>query len=524
MVASGRNFEKSCEARDRSARSYDYPPAPRFPTVPTRNLPQLRREQTLTFQLRLVTPAFLGGAVAREVDPYTPLRVPSVRGQLRTWFRAAVASCLPPDPGVSCVERLRRLESVVFGDTAKRSAVTIAVVSAGRTIAARSSRTDEKKERIGLRDLFEVGSEDPRYPRLFQRLDIFDPKSGQEPKDPGLAYVGYGLFHKKRAAPTWIPAGRTFGLEMSFSRTSLAPVLVATVWLWSTFGGIGARCRRGWGSLHLDRLDAYGLDVAVWKDLCGSAPGLEAFREHVTRGLEAVRAAFDRFLQEPGCKPDPETTTATGHKDARDAAAAADADADAALRVLPQGKHVEVLPPTLGDALSALDLVGRLLRHFRGTRERLEREAQRHPDYYAVRSCLEPIDPPPELVVPRAVFGLPLNFRFESLGRAKKACEATVTARHPRFGDLRRIASPLVLRVREIREQAGTMYCAVLIDLAGDGDPLLGAYPVITCKGGRSARASVAAGDFVRRFFTFAKERAPGFARSQAQQAGGRAR
>jgi len=51
--------------------------------------------------LQLVTPAVIGGAKAKEVDRWGPFRVPSLRGQIRWWFRAGLAGVLRVSEGVS---------------------------------------------------------------------------------------------------------------------------------------------------------------------------------------------------------------------------------------------------------------------------------------------------------------------------------------------------------------------------------------------------------------------------------------
>ncbi len=43
----------------------------------------------LSFDVEVLTPAFVGGHEPRKLDEYTPLRPHTVRGLLRWWFRAA---------------------------------------------------------------------------------------------------------------------------------------------------------------------------------------------------------------------------------------------------------------------------------------------------------------------------------------------------------------------------------------------------------------------------------------------------
>lgn len=55
------------------------------------NLPEAGKQREDVFSLRLETPMYGGGAVAGEADPERPVRVPSVRGNLRFWWRMLFA-------------------------------------------------------------------------------------------------------------------------------------------------------------------------------------------------------------------------------------------------------------------------------------------------------------------------------------------------------------------------------------------------------------------------------------------------
>lgn len=45
-----------------------------------------------TFRVSLLTPVFGGGVMPAEVEEDRPFRVPSIRGQLRFWWRATQAA------------------------------------------------------------------------------------------------------------------------------------------------------------------------------------------------------------------------------------------------------------------------------------------------------------------------------------------------------------------------------------------------------------------------------------------------
>lgn len=52
------------------------------------------------------------------------------------------------------------------------------------------------------------------------------------------------------------------------------PLVAATVWLWTALGGLGARSRRGWGSLTLTKVEGPP-GIESWQKLCRPAEGLD---------------------------------------------------------------------------------------------------------------------------------------------------------------------------------------------------------------------------------------------------------
>lgn len=387
--------------------------------MPTKNLPQLRREQKLSFQLRLVTPAFLGGAEARVVDPYTPLRVPSVRGQLRMWFRAAVASCLGVAPGPSAdlrkrqaamITELKRIETSVFGSTTTPSQVSLGPVTGGQ--------------------------------RAMQ-FPIPDLK-----KSPGLRYLGYGLFES--AGATCLSPGSSYSLCVHVKEEALVPLVAATVWLWTNLGGLGARSRRGWGSLTLTEV-AGPPGIESWQKLCRPAEGLDGLSTVQRQGIVAVQDAILYYLRRVDRRVPDEMLSedCAAHPQIR--------SLDAVARV--------TLPEVDDDPLQVLERVGERFRSFRSSLSRSEPL----PDYHQVKASLGH-GAPPASEVPRAAFGLPLNFFFRSANKAK-------TSFTPEFAGqaLDRLASPLIFRVHPVSVGGRTKYAVVLTHFTNDRAPLLGA-------------------------------------------------
>jgi len=148
----------------------------------------------------------------READPVSVVRATEVRGQLRFWWRA-----LRGWQAKGSLEELRNLESALFGSAgeggASPVAVEVEVLERGKDV--------------------EVAQYGPQYGPAVQW------------------YLGFPL----RGKGGWarVKEGVAFRLRLRFPERvkslNLAEELEAALWAWETFGGIGARTRRGFGAL-----------------------------------------------------------------------------------------------------------------------------------------------------------------------------------------------------------------------------------------------------------------------------------
>ena len=174
--------------------------------------PQRRRFECT---LELVTPAFLAGALQMQED--CDLRGATLRGQLRWWWRAMHAGHLEP-------RLLRRLETAIWGAAGEGSAVQLAL-----------SAVDDK-----LPAAFVVGRGDAR------------------------GYLAYGMAEKNRftkaADSKWTLAITARKAEFRQDLNSKEPAkcivqdraleqACAALWLLTHYGGVGAKGRKGFGSL-----------------------------------------------------------------------------------------------------------------------------------------------------------------------------------------------------------------------------------------------------------------------------------
>jgi CRISPR-associated protein Cmr1 len=189
------------------------------PKVPPRETPAGRIQETRTY--KFLTPVFGGGVEVREhikpPDPVTPIRVASIRGQLRFWWRA----CNPQ--GCKNINELREAEGKVFGSTTAQSPLHIQVkVQPGAPIP-------------------EAFTANASY--QYATFPLRDAKG-----------TNNGTLSKYTAS--W---------ELQFGYPeSIANDVQAALWAWASFGGLGGRTRRGFGAIHQTSNGLLGIDEG-WK-------------------------------------------------------------------------------------------------------------------------------------------------------------------------------------------------------------------------------------------------------------------
>lgn len=178
--------------------------------------------EKLELPLRIVTPVLGGAAVPRTIDEVDIVRVPSIRGQLRFWWRALHAH-RHADP-----RELHEAESALFGRAADEGGGRSAV---------------EVRLRVDARGRVDDSN-----------IQLFDSKK-DGPATPGA----YALFPARAeaggtpTAPRRLP-GTRFTLEL-LAPTDRLEELIDVVRAWILFGGYGSRTRRGLGSLTVEGAD-----------------------------------------------------------------------------------------------------------------------------------------------------------------------------------------------------------------------------------------------------------------------------
>ncbi|MGW0084533.1 type III-B CRISPR module RAMP protein Cmr1 [Streptomyces sp. NPDC003393] len=167
--------------------------------------------------LQTTTPMFSGGT-----DEGTGIRVPSLRGCMRYWFRALAAPTVGHD-----LRLLADLEREVFGATDQQSRILL-----------RISDPPQPAPRESARYLAGNNGEHIRY-ILGQGIYKFPGKDA-----PAHA----GLQRDFIAADTSLHVDIRFAPQTSDAVASLA---LASLWLLCTYGGLGSRVRKGFGGLRI---------------------------------------------------------------------------------------------------------------------------------------------------------------------------------------------------------------------------------------------------------------------------------
>lgn len=179
----------------------------------------------LDFELRLTTPAFLGGGQGAD-----GFRIPALRGALRFWFRAKEG-----DSGDKASERLFERESEIFGSA--RHGQGLRLVPRGR---------------------MDVELEPPSMSNDLKYL-AFGPFGPVSKKAKKLK-----LTSRKRA----IPPGSSFQLR-ACGREDQLDELRRCLLLLHLFGGLGGRSRRGWGSVEVVGGDVVPASEGSFEDWLG---------------------------------------------------------------------------------------------------------------------------------------------------------------------------------------------------------------------------------------------------------------
>lgn len=358
-----------------------------------------RDEITEVRKYKLITPLYGGGVEPEKSDPITVVRASEVRGHLRFWWRATRGGAYN-----GSLEEMRKAEEKIFGSAAGegkagQSKVGIRIIDAQK--GGQIYRLDKPGNQRGT---VEVG--DPQSP---------------------WGYVAFPLRAEKDKPAGSVTDNVTFSLAITFPDELEEDIRMA-LWAWETFGGIGARTRRGFGAFVLDSVEGDSQKYPT--------------RDHIQKDIREKTKKLDGY---------------SWHKDVPHLSA--EIDDYRFINTRRQSSHKE-------EELAVWSELFNALKKFRQTRhpDRNGRPYGRSKWPEADQICrLMSTNSPghdPEHPVekfPRAQFGLPIIFKFK---------EDDERSGDPRQSELKgnkheRLASPLILR--PLRCEDGALGIATIL-------------------------------------------------------------
>lgn len=182
---------------------------------------RFKNVEEIEYQCEVVTPMFLGGADKNSAE----LRVPSIKGALRFWWRAVYGGKYPT------IEAMAKEEAEIFGSTDKKASFSVRVEEKNITISQTPDQNSIEKYNVHGHD-----------------LSILD-------------YLCYGvcnydrILHKNVYQKEHIKPGAVFNLILSVYNKEYKEQLINSFKFLINFGGLGTKSRNGLGSLYIKEIE-----------------------------------------------------------------------------------------------------------------------------------------------------------------------------------------------------------------------------------------------------------------------------
>lgn len=244
------------------------------------------------FKVELITPLYGGGIGAGTPDEEMPVRASAIRGQLRFWWRLL-------NRGSLSSANLYRAEHAIWGGLADAGATASRIiVTVSEVVGLEIKPCAEYMQKASGE--WRTSPDFPRGPGY-----VLFPGQGKADRTDGVTEQPHDI----------IVPGLTFTLRVEVpqgpgkSAKSIwnDDVLPALRW-WASFGGLGARTRRGLGSVKVD-----GLSPVTGTEATAAGCTLVA-RPSVPKSQKAWTEAIDRLKKfrqgpdvgrSPGTPPSP---------------------------------------------------------------------------------------------------------------------------------------------------------------------------------------------------------------------------
>jgi hypothetical protein len=216
-----------------------------------------------TLTLQVTTPLFNGGAdpdgaVGFRPDQESGIRVASIRGAMRFWFRALAGCVTGPD-----LNLLSSLERRVFGSTDASSPVILRIPAPPPVVM-------------------------PNGPHRFLPPPTAQLNERRRDCSRWIIYLmgqGLGDLAQCVVRRPYVEPGRQFDLKIRFrhqpsedsdAAMAVESLALASLWLTCAYGGVGARARRGFGGLRI--IGTQGPLPGPWNDSAAVlTPGLSHY-------------------------------------------------------------------------------------------------------------------------------------------------------------------------------------------------------------------------------------------------------
>lgn len=196
-------------------------------------------EEIASLTIHVVTPMFGGADKAGKVDAARPVNAKSVRGHLRFWWRACKGATF------TTAEELYQAESAIWGNTELPSAVDVSVVITNAGQEEQCARYEKRPNNNRYSSIPVFNNGFPPY-ALFPFQGELTPGGSDIAQQPATALKGVQFTVTIRLARHIKPENAQW----------MSAEVNAALWAWVHFGGVGARTRRGCGTLWCEKISA----------------------------------------------------------------------------------------------------------------------------------------------------------------------------------------------------------------------------------------------------------------------------